>query len=755
MKKLLTPLALAIWPLGGLQAEVVIGGSATQDVGNWVTSSVAFGDTVQSGYSLNWENLLTNEVAVDPVDQKFELTWEAGEDHTIGHLFMYDEGVDLATLANGIERFYWVADFEASAFANWSPVISVTTGGETRYYRWNHSGNDWSGNGGLNFSAPFDGDDPYRFDLSQLGNGTNAATGIWGELNGSATNFAETRDNPIGPDLQAAEGEVAFGFLQWTSSSSQALAETTFTTAIDCFEVILNADSGQPPVVETRPASEVTAISALVTGELTTFGTDFSNLTFYWGESDGGTDPTAWDNSEALGVEACLFSVELSGLSRGTSYFYRFFAENSAGSDWSDAPETFTTGLATEPVVIVTPGTSTQPGVASFTGEVTDTGNEDPVITVFYGLSDGGTNPAAWDFVTDLGQQGGIFAAEVRDLDGGVDYFYRAFAENSAGAAWAPESASVAVTPFRGVSGELNSSDFDFQYEMDDNPGLQDLDAGGSANDWFAAPAQATGVDREMWIPQDYSGGLALSDQDAGIPEALFRSDFTGSISRQSLTGSFTVEVALRLLPDTILSPGFDLGGFGIFVNPPGQSALRVNINEDAMSLGEGENPVATGSNTDRLHLFRVAYVAEDQRYLVWRDGRLVFGGSSGVAATNDSIFAGGGLFLGDFAVDLSGDWEVDYIRLHDEAVAPTGEVGDFRVLDSGFMDPDTYFIDFQGIPNTRYRVMSSDDLLAFDTEEPFTGANGTTNDSGIGRFEVDVTGRVPGRIFFRLEQDE
>lgn len=170
-------------------AEVIFGGSQTTDVNNWVTSSVVFDDTVQSGHRMNWENVVTNSATVDVAEGEFDLTWEAGANYTIGHLFMYEGVLDLATLASGIQRLYWVADFEATAFANWSPVISVTNGGVTRYYRWNHSGNDWSGNGALNFSAPFNGADPYRFDLSQLGIGTSTATGIWGELNAVATNW--------------------------------------------------------------------------------------------------------------------------------------------------------------------------------------------------------------------------------------------------------------------------------------------------------------------------------------------------------------------------------------------------------------------------------------------------------------------------------------------------------------------------------------------------------------------------------------
>lgn len=735
-----------------LQGEVIFGGDDTRDVSKWITSSVAFDDTVQSGHSFNWENVITNTAVVDTVEGEFDLTWEAGTNYTVGHLFMYDAVLDLATLANGIERFYWVANFETTMFPNWSPVISVTDGGVTRYYRWNHSANDWSGNGPLNFSAPFDNDDPYLFDLSQLGAGTNTATGIWGELNATSTNFALTRDNPTGPNLQAATGEVRFGFLQWSESGGDALASQSFSTVVECFEVIINADPGVAPVVETVAAAKVTTVSAEVSGDLTTFGTDFSTLTVYWGEADGGTDPGAWESSEVLGIEACGFSAVIAGLTRDTTYFYRFLAENGAGSDWSDAAGTFTTPPATEPSVIVTAGSSSGPGIGSFTGEVTDTGNEDPIITLFYGTSDAGTSAGAWDANLDLGAQGGSFTGEVADLAGATTYFYRVFAENSAGGAWSPTTESLTTLAFEGVPNSLGFADFDFRYEMNENPGFQDLDMAGST-DWFSASAQAVGVDQEMLIPQIYAGGIASSNQSAGIPEALFRTDFGGSISRESISGNFTVEVSLRLKEGTIGAPGFDLGGFGMFINPSGVPALRVNINEDGMSTGEGDSPVVTGSNTSAFRLYRVAYVAADQRYWVWQDGLLIYGGEAGLEGTNSAVFGGESFLLGDFSADLSGDWEVDYIGLHNDAVAPAGVIGDLAVVESGFVNATTFYLDFKGRPGMTYKVMSSPNLMGFETmETAINGTTGVADGSGMGRVELNVAGRVPGKMFFRLE---
>ncbi|MGD1978141.1 MAG: hypothetical protein PVJ98_02005 [Akkermansiaceae bacterium] len=515
-----------------------------------------------------------------------------------------------------------------------------------------------------------------------------------------------------------------------------------------------------PPSVIVTPGSANGAFAANLTGEVTDSGNEAPAVTLYYGTSDGGTNPAAWDAFTDAGPQGGTFSTLVESLESSTTYFYRAFAENSAGGAWSPTTASVSTEGVTAPVVVVTDGTANSPGTATFNGEVTDTGNDAPEVTLYFGTSDGETNPGAWDGFLFVGNESGAFSQVVEQLEGGTTYFYRAFVENSAGAAWSPETASVTTPPFTGVPVTLASTSFDYQYEMDVNPSTQDLDLAGSANDWFATSAAATGVDRTLVIPQTYAGGLATSNQLAAVPEALFRTDFTGSILRESIVGDFTIEVAVRLVEGSIAVPGFDLGGFGVFLNPNGQDALRLNINESDLSTGTGNEVVATGSNTDTLHVYRIAFVESDQRYWVWRDGVLVYGNNTdaggGIAGSEASIYTGGGFLLGDFAADLSGDWEVDYIRLHNEAVAPDASefARDLRVTRSGFANANTFFIEFEGTPLADYQVTSSTTLDGFGvTEFPANGTTGATDENGVGRVEIDVSGRIPGKLFFRLEE--
>jgi len=75
-------------------------------------------------------------------------------------------------------------------------------------------------------------------------------------------------------------------------------------------------------------------------------------------------------------------------------------------------------------------------------GEITSTGGESPTVRIYFGPSDGSTNPGSWANYAE-GRVGlGPFHADISSLAPGTQYYYRCYASNSAGPSWASSTAA-------------------------------------------------------------------------------------------------------------------------------------------------------------------------------------------------------------------------------------------------------------------------------------------------------------------------
>jgi hypothetical protein len=83
-------------------------------------------------------------------------------------------------------------------------------------------------------------------------------------------------------------------------------------------------------------------------------------------------------------------------------------------------------------------------------GNLISDGGAATSITIYWGTSDGGTNPSGWANNIPLGTKpvGTFFTrVEYSFVTEGTTYYYRCCATNSAGSAWAPTSAILKITP--------------------------------------------------------------------------------------------------------------------------------------------------------------------------------------------------------------------------------------------------------------------------------------------------------------------
>ena len=106
------------------------------------------------------------------------------------------------------------------------------------------------------------------------------------------------------------------------------------------------AASGLPAVVNNGDwATDLTATSATLSGKIIYGAVSPTEVTLYWGTTDGGKNAEAWQHSKPLGVheKGVTASTEITGLKPWTTYYYRAAASNRQGVVWADAPVTFHT----------------------------------------------------------------------------------------------------------------------------------------------------------------------------------------------------------------------------------------------------------------------------------------------------------------------------------------------------------------------------------------------------------------------------
>jgi lysophospholipase L1-like esterase len=193
--------------------------------------------------------------------------------------------------------------------------------------------------------------------------------------------------------------------------------------------LILSFTPGVPPAVSTLAATSVGSTTATLNGNVTANGLP-TNAWFEWGTdsalSGAGTTAT---QSVGSGTTSQPVNAALTGLSTGTTYYYRVAASNGSGTT-QGAILSFTPGA--EPSVTTKVATFSSETIAALNGDVNPNGfptnawfewGTDPTLTIFSTTSN-----------QNMGSGTGVLSFnESISLSAYETYYFRAAASNSWG----------------------------------------------------------------------------------------------------------------------------------------------------------------------------------------------------------------------------------------------------------------------------------------------------------------------------------
>lgn len=198
--------------------------------------------------------------------------------------------------------------------------------------------------------------------------------------------------------------------------------ELTFTTA-----AVL-------PVLTTVTVSGITQNTATSGGNISyNGGATITTSGICWRTT---SNPTIAGTHTNDGTSTGSFSSNMTGLTANTLYYVRAYATNSAGTAYGNEV-TFTTDPVHIPVLATTSVTSVTAATASSGGNITDNGGG-PVTSrgVCWSLT---SSPTTSDYITSNGTGTGSFTSNLTGLQLLTTYHVRAYAINSAGTGYGNE----------------------------------------------------------------------------------------------------------------------------------------------------------------------------------------------------------------------------------------------------------------------------------------------------------------------------
>ncbi len=219
-------------------------------------------------------------------------------------------------------------------------------------------------------------------------------------------------------------------------------------------EVSFTTQTPSLPVLTTSTVTVVTTSTAETGGDITHSGSSpIIERGICWGTSH---NPTISNSHIANGAGIGDFSIALTGLSSGTTYFVRAYAINSEGTSYGNELS-FTTLMPVLPSLTTKAPTYTTTTTATSGGNITKSGGS---VVISRGVCwSTSHNPTTYNSHTVDGTGTGSYTSALTGLSPGTTYYVRAYAINEVGVAYGNEVSLTTKTPF--VCGESVVNDYD------------------------------------------------------------------------------------------------------------------------------------------------------------------------------------------------------------------------------------------------------------------------------------------------------
>lgn len=210
-------------------------------------------------------------------------------------------------------------------------------------------------------------------------------------------------------------------------------------------------------------ATNILTQSAWLNGTCLDTGGTPAVVYVYYGVADGDTNKTLWSVFKDFGncTNDQALSTNVTGLTQGTAYYYRFYITNTAGDEaWANSSANFVTFSA--PILDNEPGAMPVSfTMATLNGNLAEVSGAS-VINIYWGQD---TNN--WANTNSLGSLlPGAFHAAITGLTSGTAYYYRSRGTNDYGEGWSeiagfttrsPEFIPAAVTTATAMVSRIRS----------------------------------------------------------------------------------------------------------------------------------------------------------------------------------------------------------------------------------------------------------------------------------------------------------